>query len=320
LVVGVLRGGPSSEYEVSLKSGATVLQELDRAKYEPRDLFVSRDGTWNIGGREMPISRALQGIDVVFNAMHGEYGEDGTVQRILDTFGTPYTGSDSFGSALAFNKLHAKGALAGSGIRMPSAALFEIHDEGQVEKEAMSIFRGTPSPWVVKPVAAGSSVGTTVATDYHGLIDALNTARAVSPRIMIEEFVKGREGTCGVTDAFRGEDVYAFFPVEIIPPKGSLCWTYEAKYDGSTQELCPSTFSDEQKQEIADIARKAHKALGLRHYSRTDFIVTPKGVYFLETNTLPGLTSESLLPKAVKAAGTKLGDFFDHLIQLALKK
>lgn len=320
IVVGVLRGGPSSEYEVSLNSGATVLQELDKTKYEARDLFISRDGTWHSNGREMPISRALQGIDVAFNAMHGEYGEDGTIQHILHTFGTPYTGSDSVSSAIAFNKQHTKGVLYSHGIRMANGFMLELPDEGAVEKEAHSIFRSVPSPWVVKPAAAGSSVGVNVATDYHGLIDALGNARTVGPKILIEEFIRGREATCGVTDSFRGEDVYAFFPVEIIPPKGEMSWSYESKYNGKTQELCPSTFSDAQKEEITHIAKEAHKKLGLRHYSRSDMIVTPKGVYFLEINTLPGLTGESLLPKAVKAAGTKLGDFFDHLIQLALRK
>lgn len=320
VAVGVLRGGPSSEYEVSLQSGATVLNELDRAKYEPIDIFISRDGTWNRSGKELPISKALQGIDVVFNALHGEYGEDGTVQRILDMFGVPYTGSQSVPSAVAFNKQQAKDALKGSKIKMAQGINLQIGDAGDIESDALDIFKTLPPPWVVKPVSAGSSVGTTVAQDYHALTDALRTISAVHPNILVEEYIRGREATCGVADAFRNEQVYAFFPIEIIPPKGELCWSYESKYNGSSQEICPGNFTEAQKLEIADIARRVHTDMGLRHYSRSDFIVTPKGIYFLEVNTLPGLTSESLFPKAVKAAGMKLADFFDHLLNLARNK
>jgi len=320
IVVGVLRGGPSSEYEVSLNSGATVLSNLDQGKYEPRDIFISRDGTWNSSGREVPISKALQGIDVVFNALHGEYGEDGTVQRILDLYGMPYTGSNSLESAVAFNKQNTKNALRSTGIKMAQGMPFTLQASEDIDQAAKDVFNSFPAPWVVKPLASGSSVGVSVAKDYHSLVDMLHTARTGSDRVLVEQYIQGREATCGVSDQFRGEDIYAFFPIEIIPPQGDSHWTYEAKYNGSSQEICPGNFTHDQKKEIEDISRMVHKNLGLRHYSRSDFIITPNGIYFLEVNTLPGLTSESLLPKAVKAAGAKLSEFFDHLIQLALRK
>ncbi len=319
-VVGVLRGGPSSEYEVSLNSGATVLAELDRSRFEPRDIFIGRDGTWHLGGRPVPINKALQGADVVFNALHGEYGEDGTVQRILDIHGMPYTGSGSLASAIALSKHRTKELLEPYGIRMAQGVLVSPEDDGQLEIDVMRVFNAFPAPWVIKPAASGSSVGVSVVRDYTKLPDAIRDAQRIGPKVLVEEFVRGREATVGVADNFRGEETYAFFPVEIILPGNAACWTYEAKYDGSSQEICPGNFTHAQKEELITTAKKVHKALGLSHYSRSDFIVTPRGAYFLEVNTLPGLTSESLLPKAVKAAGATLSEFFSHLIDLALKK
>lgn len=319
-VVGVLRGGPSSEYEVSLNSGATVLAELDRNRFEPRDIFIGRDGIWHVGGRALPIDKALQGADVIFNALHGEFGEDGQVQRILDTYGMPYTGSGSIASAIAISKHRTKDVLSPLGIRMAQGVLISPDDEEQLEIDALRIFNAFPAPWVVKPAGAGSSVGVSVAKDFTSLIPAIRAAQEIGEKVLVEEFVRGKEATVGVADHFGGEETYAFFPVEIIPPGGALCWTYDAKYDGSSQEICPGNFTPAQKEELTKTAKRVHKALGLSHYSRSDFIVTPHGAYFLEVNTLPGLTSESLLPKAVRAAGATLTEFFSHLIDLAIGK
>lgn len=320
MVVGVLRGGPSSEYEVSLKSGATVLSELDRSRFEPRDIFIGRDGVWHVGGRAATIDRALSGVDVVFNALHGEYGEDGQVQRILDVHGMPYTGSGAIPSAIAMSKHQSKEALKRHGIKMAQGVVIEPLTAADLEAAARQIFNAFPAPWVVKPAAAGSSVGVSVARDFLSLEEAILNAQRIGSKVLVEEFIRGREATVGVSDKFRGEDLYVFFPVEIIPPGNAMCWSYAAKYDGSSQEICPGNFSAQEKAELAEAAKKAHKALGLSHYSRSDFIVTPRGAYFLEVNTLPGLTSESLLPKAVKAAGASLSEFFTHLIELAVGK
>lgn len=320
MTVGVLRGGPSSEYDVSLLSGATVLAELDRSRFEPRDIFIGRDGVWHVGGRAVTIDRALSGVDVVFNALHGEYGEDGQVQRILDVHGVPYTGSGSIPSAIAMSKHQTKEALKSHGIRTAQGLLIEPLTTQDLEHAARQIFNTFPAPWVVKPGAAGSSVGVSVARDFVALEEAILAAQRIGSQVLVEEFIRGREATVGVANQFRGEEIYAFFPVEIIPPGGSMCWSYEAKYDGSSQELCPGNFSQTEKDELAAVAKKVHKELGLSHYSRSDFIVTPRGAYFLEVNTLPGLTKESLLPKAVKAAGASLSEFFTHLIELAVGK
>lgn len=314
-VVGVLRGGPSSEYEVSLKTGASVLQNLSRDKFDPRDIFIDRAGQWHVHGAPIAPSHALRGVDVVFNAMHGDYGEDGQVQRVLDTIGIPYTGSNAAASALAFNKRHTKEAVKKLGIKTPRARVLEA--PFNVEESALELFRSFPHPAIVKPVSGGSSVGTNKADSYHALAWALEQALAVSPKVLVEEYIKGREATVGVIDNFRGEEVYALMPIEIIPPQEHSFFNYEAKYGGKSIERVPGNFTHAEKGELARIAREVHRGLGLAHYSRSDFIVAPRGIYFLEVNTLPGLTSESLLPKAVAAVGSRLDEFLEHILHLA---
>lgn len=318
--VGVVRGGPSSEYDISLLSGAEVLRELDRSRYEPKDIFISKDGAWHMQGVEVPPDKALRGIDVVFNALHGEYGEDGTVQRLFDMHGVPYTGSGSVPSAIAFNKHHAKEVAKKLGFKVAQGVLIEADSIERAEEEALRAFRAMCGPWIIKPVASGSSMGVVVAKDFKSLIEGIVEASAISPRILVEEYISGREATCGVIDGYRGEEVYGLFPIEIVRPKNTTHWTRTAKYDGSSQEICPGNFSAKEKQDITEFSKAIHKELGLSHYSRSDFILSPRGIYFLEVNTLPGLTSESLLPKAIKAGGSTLSAFFTHVIELARGK
>jgi D-alanine-D-alanine ligase len=314
--VGVLRGGPSSEYEVSLKSGETVLSNLPMEKYEPIDVFISRDGIWHIQGIPKKVSDMAHLIDVAFIALHGSYGEDGRVQRDLSQFQIPFTGSNSFESAVAMNKDMTKKTISrlSSNIKMAFHKLFRREE---VEKKSIyALFREIPNPSVVKPVASGSSVGVSIVKSYTDLEQALNKAFDESDTIIIEEYIPGIEATCGVIDNFRGEKLYALPPVEIIP--SAHFFDYDAKYGGGSREVCPGNFDHDTKQIIQDAAREAHKILGLKHYSRSDFMVHPtRGVFFLETNTLPGLTSESLLPKSLHAVGTDLSQFLDHVITLA---
>lgn len=320
LTVGVLRGGPSSEYEVSLQSGDAVLLNLHPAKYAMRDILIDKDGVWHIGGTSRKPEQALKGIDIVFNALHGEYGEDGQVQRVLEHFGVPYTGSGVFGSALAMNKVLAKRTLNTEGINTPHHAVIRL-DEGAVDVQTIHAFRSVTLPVIVKPALLGSSVGISIARDFHQFESAVRKALSHSPVVMVEEFIKGKEATCGVIEDFRGKEVYSLLPIEIRPPAHKEFFDYDAKYTGISQEICPGNFSPEEMREIQRLAVLAHKALGLRHYSRSDFIVSPtRGIYFLETNTLPGLTSESLLPKSLRAVGTELSEFLDHVLTLALKR
>ncbi len=315
--VAVLRGGPSSEYDVSLKTGETVLKHLPQ-KYEGIDVFISRDGVWHVAGIEKTPNDALKHVDVAFVALHGQYGEDGKVQRILEHMGIPFTGSRSYASAIAMNKHLTKGALA----HLKDSVKFAFHkvfSRTEIEEKGLhQLFREIPHPSIVKPISAGSSAGVAIVTSFHDLESALVTAFEHSDRVMIEELIEGKEATCGVVEGFRGEKHYALLPVEIIPAKDSAFFDYSAKYGGGSTEICPGNFDEETKRTIQEAAKAIHRELGLRHYSRSDFMIHPKrGVYFLEANTLPGLTSESLLPKSVKAVGSNLPEFLDHVIMLA---
>lgn len=316
--VGVLRGGPSNEYDVSLKTGATVLAQLPQEKYDPIDVFIDRQGTWHMRGRPLYPEEALEQVDVAFNAMHGSYGEDGQVQHLLEQLAIPYTGSSSLASAIGMNKLISKEKAKGAGVKI--AYHIVLTPERPSETIASDVFRSFPLPWVVKPVTSGSSVGVTVAHTFAELVEGIENAFRHSEKIFIEDFVRGREATVGVVENFRNEEVYALPPVEIIPAPEHSFFNFEAKYAGQSQEICPGNFSLQEKRELERLAKLVHKELGLRHYSRSDFIVNPTGIYFLEVNTLPGLTQTSLLPKSVHAVGSDLPQFLDHIVTLALGK
>lgn len=336
LRVGVLRGGPSAEYDVSLKTGAAILGALAHEslieKYQPIDVFIDREGNWHVAGMELKPHDALTRVDVVVNGLHGAFGEDGKVQAILDRHGVPYTGSSSLASAVAMNKALTKTQLANNPgdnlaaeiIRTPRHVLVA---RDVSEARLHEIFKTFGVPLIVKPVSSGSSVGVKIAKGFHELADAIKHAfthtAAHEDHVIIEEFITGVEATCGVIDNFRGEELYALPPVEIRPMgwKSGNFFDYEAKYGGKSQEIVPGNFTHSVKEEIMKLARAAHRGLGLRHYSRSDFIVSPRrGVFFLETNTQPGLTSESLLPKSLTAVGVTLPDFLDHLIGLAIAR
>lgn len=316
--VAVLRGGPSSEYEVSLKTGDAVLKSLP-APYEGVDILISRDGTWHVSGIEKSPEEALRHIDVAFIALHGAYGEDGKVQRILESLGVPFVGSGPFASALSMNKHATKNALARLKDKFKMAA-HKIFTREDIEKKgAHALFREIFHPSIVKPLSTGSSVGMSVVNSFLDLEKAIEKAFEHGDEIMIEELIDGREATCGVIDGFRGEERYALLPVEIVPHEDAAFFDYEAKYSGKSREVCPGNFDEATKRALQEAAQAVHEELGLRHYSRSDFIVHPKrGIYFLEVNTLPGLTTESLLPKSIAAVGSSLPEFLNHVIQDAL--
>ena len=313
--VGVLRGGPSSEYEVSLNTGDSVLSSLNQEKYQPVDIFIDKKGVWHVSGIPRDPRKALAGIDVAFNALHGEYGEDGKVQKILESLGVPYTGSRVMPSAIAMNKAMTKKSLEGFGIKLAHHKV--IRRDDPLAENYYELFKIIPMPSVVKPNSAGSSVGVSIVRAFNDLPLALVKAFAVDDAVIIEEFIGGREATCGVVENFRGQDIYALPTIEIVPPPKSF-FDYDAKYGGGSQEICPSNFPIEIKKEIERLAVLVHKTLGLSHYSRSDFMVHPKrGIYFLEVNTLPGLTKESLIPKSIRAIGSDLPEFLDHIITIA---
>jgi len=312
----VLRGGPSLEHEVSLKTGETVLRNLP--KYSAKDIFINKAGEWHLDGKPSHHDRIFRQIDVVFNALHGEYGEDGKVQQLLEAFGVPYTGSGAMASALGMNKILARQAFKSAGLKIPFG--FDLVLKKELAETAKDIFKKMPPPWVIKYPSGGSSVGVSMARNFDDLEGSLEKVSSFSSKILVEEYIRGREATCGVIDEFRNQKHYALPIVEIIPPAQSDFFSYDAKYGGQTRELCPSNFDMPTKRAIEAMAITAHNSIGGRHYSRSDFIISKRGIYLLEINTLPGLTAESLLPKALNAVGSSHKELLEHLISLALRK
>lgn len=297
-------------------SGATMLANLSEERYDARDIYIDKRGQWHDRGRPVTPERVLRQIDVALIGLHGEYGEDGEVQKLLERFGVPYTGSDSFGSYLAMHKLMAKTRAQEAGLLTPDFRYVEREEDA--EEVAREVIRNFHQPVVIKPVGWGSSFGVSIVGGYALVLVAIqelfvNGAKSV----LIEEYIRGREATAGVVEGLRGETLYALPPIEIIPPEGDF-FSHGAKYSGKTREICPGNFSRVDSEELQRLARVMHRTLGLRHYSRSDFIVTPRGIYYLETNSLPGFTSQSLMPKALDSVGVSLSEFFSHLANLAL--
>jgi D-alanine-D-alanine ligase len=320
--VGILRGGPSAEYEVSLNTGAGVLKALRESyehKYQPRDIFIDKEGKWHMEGVEITPEDISHRVDIIFNALHGTYGEDGKVQHFFEAHNIRFTGTGSAGSAVGMNKILSKRIFKDHEIKTPFGkhvpSLDALNYTADISRE---LFETMIFPCVIKPSASGSSVGVTIVKTPQEVSPALLAAAPHSDAVIIEEFLPGIEATCGVVEGFRGHELYALPPIEIRPHNGFF--DYEGKYMGKSEEIVPATFADSIKRELEEISKKVHRALHLRHYSRSDFIIHQRrGIYILEVNTLPGLTEESLLPKSLRAVGSGLPEFADHLITLALK-
>lgn len=315
--VAVLRGGPSQEYEISMKTGAAVSNALRARGIHVKDVVVTQAADWIVDGMVRQPAQALADVDVAFIALHGEYGEDGTAQRILEHYRVPYTGSGPLPSAIALNKYQTKERLRNLGVRMPKHLRLTRDGVTDVARTANSIGKLFGPNYFIKPERGGSSIGTYLAKSEAELSTLLQTVFAHHEAVLVEERIYGREATVGVLEQFRDQELYVLPPVEIIPPSDADFFTQEAKYSGKTDERCPGNFSRTEKDKLSAIAHTVHSALDLRHYSRSDFIVAADGIYFLEVNTLPGLTNESLFPKAIEAVGASYFDLLSHLITLA---
>jgi D-alanine-D-alanine ligase len=309
--VGVMRGGPNSEYEVSLKTGGSVLAALRGKladKYRAYDILIDKSGRWHIDGMPADPYDIAHRFDVIFNALHGSYGEDGKVQQILEAHGIKFTGSDSLASAVGMNKNLSKKVFKDHGLKTPvGKEILSSRINGSADSTeivADELFRTFPMPAVVKPMSAGSSVGVSIVRTRAELVPALREAAKHGDSVLIEEYVPGIEATVAVIEGFRGQELYVLPVIEIR----------------NKEEIVPATFSSKIKEELAVFAQKAHRALGLRHYSRSDFIISPRrGIYILEINSLPKLYDKSVVSNALRSVGSDTHELVDHLIQLSIK-
>ncbi|MDO8572990.1 MAG: ATP-grasp domain-containing protein [bacterium] len=316
--VGVIRGGLGHEYDISLETGGNVLRNISRDKYEAYDVLITKDGTWHLNGVPVNVERIAHTVDVVWNALHGEYGEDGKIQQTLHTFGIPYTGSTPFASAVGMNKALAKDHFSHAGIKTPLGLVVRRGEDSI--NAALNAFRKIPPPYVVKPLSSGSSVGLSLTRTVDGLIKSIEYALKYSPAVLIEEFIKGKEISCGVVDSMEHDQSHATHTVEIVLPDGEEVFHHSLKHSDAVQRISPANLSETDCEIVQALAIRAHRGIGMRHYSVADFIVSPRGIYLLEVNSLPGLTDTSLLPLALQSADLSLEEFIDHVLTLALNK
>lgn len=312
--VAVVRGGPSSEYNVSLKTGEVVLKNLDKEKYIPNDVVLTRDGVWYINGVRSNFADIAQHSDVIFNALHGEFGEDGKAQNLFRSFGVPFTGSDSLASAMGIHKGIAKERFESAGLKVAHGEI--IPRDAEMSGVAYHLGLSMGFPLVVKPVTGGSSVATRIARNETDLVLALDAAAKYGD-VLVEEYVEGKEGSVTVVDTGDGEH-FVLYPVEVRPHDQHDFYNYDSKICGEAEKICPGNFNIAALSKMRDAAVAAHKVIGARHYSTSDFIITPTDIVILEIDTLPNLHEHSMLQKALDASDVTLPDFLDHVISLAL--
>ena len=303
--IALLSGGISSERQVSLRSGEQVYQALDKTKYDVRRYDPKTD---------LPkLIDDASHIDAALIILHGPFGEDGTVQGMLELLDIPYQGAGVLGSAMAMNKLAAKQMFEACAIPVPSHVVV-AQAEGTRPDD---LIRRLGLPVVVKPATAGSSIGMSIVRLSEELQSALELAYEYDDQVMVEEYIHGLEITAAV---LGNDDPQALPLIEIIPDKDHLFFDFEAKYTaGVTQEICPARIDATMTATAQEYAKKAHTALYCKGYSRTDMIVRGQDIFVLETNTIPGMTPTSLFPQAAQAAGLSFSQLLDRLIELGIQ-
>ena len=305
LTIALIAGGVSSEREVSLNSGDQVYAALDKSKYK----IVRYDPKTDLAR----LVEDSPGIDAALIILHGPYGEDGTVQGLLELLSIPYQGSGVLGSSLAMNKLASKYLYEKANLPVPP--YIPLHKGEPLQPAAWEKQLGLPL--VIKPNEAGSSVGMTIVRSLDTISEAVEKAFAHDSTLLVEAYIEGIELTGGV---IGNRDLQALPIIEIIPDDEHEFFDYEAKYTaGVTQEICPARIDDEMTHKAQAYATAAHRALFCKGYSRTDMILKDGEIYVLETNTIPGMTATSLLPQAARVAGLSFSRLLDRLIELGIE-
>jgi D-alanine-D-alanine ligase len=335
--VGVVMGGISPEHPVSLVSGTGMLKNLDPDKYEGFPILISKDNRWVWPGPDakaalaspeqaaeilaappadwhnvrFPDFTAFPRCDVMLLGLHGVGGEDGSLQGFLDLAGQAYTGSGVVGSGMSMDKILSKQMYLTAGI---PTARFRVLKKSEYAAGRSLLEKEFGYPVVVKNPTGGSSIGMGIAKDAASLDALITSLGRDADRLLAEEFLPGREGTCGYLEG------YLLPPTEIRPLQDGF-FNYEAKYQkGRTQELTPPEFPPEVNAEMQSLAARCHAALRLSVYSRTDMMYTEKGLVVLETNNLPGFTPMSVLPQQAAHAGLSYRDLLTVIIEGSLKK
>ena len=341
--VALLMGGPSREHNVSLESGKMVINHIDYEKYNLFPIIINRDGTWSVYDssavahtpifesdpsqwqaypQTLSLPNALSHIkqmdvDIFFNVMHGAYGEDGTIQGVLEAYNMPYTGSNVLASSLAMDKILYKQFLTGAGVCVPDSIFITPTDMRDISSFVDEITGRLGFPCVIKTPSSGSSIGVELCRNSKELMDTAKKLLPIDNRLVIERFIEGREFTCAVLGNANTRDILALPPTEIISK--NPFFDFEAKYTpDKAEEITPAQINQSLTQALRKIAITVHNLLGCNGLSRTDMLWDNENIFVLETNTIPGMTANSLLPKAALAYGMTLTQLIDNIIQYGL--
>ncbi len=320
--IAVITGGNSGEYEISLKSGHNIAQSLDKNLYSVYIIHL-RGKEWTYtdsGSRVFPIDKNDFSLiidtrkitfDCVFIAIHGNPGEDGKLQGYFDMLKIPYTGCDVTVSSLTFNKNYCNRVVASFGVKTaPSVSLFK---DDTIDQQAILNIVGLPC--FVKPCNSGSSVGMSKVNKEDELLPALQLAFEHDNQLLIEQFIRGREITCGVMKI--NNEIKALAVTEIISKKEYF--DFEAKYNPSlADEITPADIPAETELLCKQTSEKIYHVLGCKGITRSDFIYNESGLYFIEINTIPGQTNESIIPKQVRYLGLNFTDLCTAFIEEAI--
>lgn len=320
--IAVVTGGYSDESVISIRSGQLILNNLDKNKYNAYEVQILPDG-WNviINENKYPVNKAdfsfqkdSESIkfDVAVNTIHGTPGEDGHMQAYWELLELPYTGCGFYQSALTFNKRDTLSVL--SKFNIPRAKSVYLSKGDAVDSNALVAELGLP--FMVKPNQSGSSLGVSKVNDIEELEKALEFAFAEDNDILIESYLKGTEVSVGVLNLNGKITVLGL--TEIVPH--NEFFDYEAKYMGKSDEITPARLDAETEQRVRDMAAKAYEALGMTGFSRTDFIIMDGVPHFIEMNTNPGLSPQSIFPQQAAHAGVPFSELLDSEIQLALER
>lgn len=337
--VGVIYGGSSSEREVSLITGRAICENLDTKKYIVSGIEMDKQSRFWLKGKKGKrlvdfVNKDRKKFDIIFIALHGAPGEDGSLQGMLDTLGIKYTGCGVLASAIAMNKVYAAQIYMINGLPHPEFIHFKKDGWKNYKKDILKDISETVGyPAVVKPVDQGSAVGVSIVKNEGDLVVAIDKTIKKFPWLMVQEFIKGQEATCGVLEK-KGE-IFALPPTHIIA-NASEFYDYKSKYSkGGSTHICPADFTSEINEQLQHLALLAHKALQCRGMSRTDIFVADEKeescncdshqgrhghnkLYIIETNTIPGMTPTSLLPEAAEKAGIKFDEMLDLIIKASL--
>jgi D-alanine-D-alanine ligase len=319
--IAIVMGGYSSEAEISLKSGEVVYNSLDTSKYALYKVYILKekwvvlknDLEYQINKNDFSFLLDNQHIhfDCVFNAIHGDPGENGTLIAYFDMLGIKHTSAPFYQMALTFNKRDTLSVLKEYGI--PTAISFYMHQRDDIVTD--TIIKKVGLPCFVKPNRAGSSFGVSKVYKEENLKNAIEKAYEEDEEIIIESFLDGKEVSVGVIE-YHNELIV--LPITEIVSENDF-FDYEAKYMGKSKEITPARISQAEKELVEKQAKKIYQILNMKGFSRSEFIIVNGVPYFLEINTVPGMTEESLLPQQAKVASISLSELFDNAIQLALK-